>query len=501
MQTDKRNLISFIEENLRASEDFGINFVDPRNYKSRLLNKQNHVIYGRRGSGKTSLLNSLKEGAGDVIVLKINLEEYKGISFPNVLIHVFNKIFEELENKALKDIGNFRFYKRNKVKQLFNKINNEINDLSKSLDLPDHFDQEIREKTSSSEEGGIKSGASVEGLNGAGLGVEVSSNSKKLEEVETKKGVLVDKLSRIKNKLPAIKKYVAEAGKILHDKSIFLVFDDFYFINKKEQPHFIDFFHRLAKDTTFFVKVASIRHRTNLYKQVDGSYYGMEIGHDIQEIDLDYTLDRFKDLESFMRELLKTAISSIESDLKIKDLINKNGFKQLCLASGGVPRDFLSLFVDASYKVDCVGKVEVTSVAIEHFPNKASFFQSDSAEEFEQLKSCLEAVRQYVVDDKRTNIFLVSNEETNKNPSIMQIIRELIDLRMLHLVERSTSCAPSDGKMYSAYMIDIGSYPNEKPRNFKQIEPGRQDDKGRKDDIRSAPKLSLTTLLETMRDD
>ena len=63
---------------------------------------------------------------------------------------------------------------------------------------------------------------------------------------------------------------------------------------------------------------------------------------------------------------------------------------------------------------------------------------------------------------------------------------------MIHLVNPNTSSAPGDGKRYSAYMVDIGLFPNSNPRGFTQIEPGQKDERSREDKLRSAPKLNLS---------
>lgn len=53
-------LLTYLEENLRASRRAGLRFVDPRNYRESVLSRQNHVIFGRRGAGKSTLLASLE---------------------------------------------------------------------------------------------------------------------------------------------------------------------------------------------------------------------------------------------------------------------------------------------------------------------------------------------------------------------------------------------------------------------------------------------------------
>lgn len=482
------DLITYIDENIRASSDSGIDFIDPRNYKKRLASRQNHVIYGRRGAGKTSLVSALKNETNTIYAIRINLEDFKDISFPNVLIHVLLQVLRDLKAQIAEDIPRWRIIRAIKTRKFFETIEALIGQLEDKLKEPDTFDKSIREKTYEESSGSV-------GVEVSNTGARVSGNTYDEKEIETE--ISVDKLDVLRNMLPSIKEVIQKLVEVLKDKAVFIIFDDFYFLKKKEQPYFIDFFHRLAKDSPLFIKVATIKHRSKLYVNTGESYYGMEIGHDIQEIDLDYTLDRFADLMNFMKALLNEACKAVSAEIDINELMSSAGFKQLCLASGGVPRDFLSLFVKvASLKHGSIGKVEVTNAAIASFPNKYESFKSDSAEERVVLESCLNHLKQFVIEDNRTNIVLVPNEETEEHSRVRKIIKELVDLRMLHLVDANTSSAPSDGKMYSAYMIDIGSYKNPKQRNFKQIEPGIKDEKSRKDDIRSAPRLKMKEFYE-----
>src|SRR5260370_29959870 len=96
IRDEVHTLVAYIEENLRASSLAGLNFIDTRNFKGRLMARQNHVVFGRRGAGKSSLVKSVC-GPGDHVAIKINLEDYKGISFPNILVHVLLASYKELE--------------------------------------------------------------------------------------------------------------------------------------------------------------------------------------------------------------------------------------------------------------------------------------------------------------------------------------------------------------------------------------------------------------------
>lgn len=261
----------------------------------------------------------------------------------------------------------------------------------------------------------------------------------------------------------------------------------------------MDYFHRLTKGNNIFLKVATIKHRTRTYYQHDGSYVGVEVGHDIHDIDMDYTLDKFDDLKNFMQLLLKKAADECSVEIDFDEIFAGEGFSQLCLASGGVPRDFLSLFVKlasqyTSEEIERIGKIEVNEAAIANINNKFKSLITDSEEEREILEEYLSAIKDYVYSEERTNTFLVAKPELDDYPQERQAIKELVDLRLLHLIENNTSKAPSDGRRYEAYLIDVGLYENSRPRNFTQIEPGLKDDKSRKDKLRASPYLDLKKL-------
>ena len=119
--------------------------------------------------------------------------------------------------------------------------------------------------------------------------------------------------------------------------------------------------------------------------------------------------------------------------------------------------------------------------------------EKDSTEESNILEVTMSNIRDRVFTDKRTNVFLIENESLDKDETVKNIIKELIDLRFIHIIDNNTSAAPSDGKRHSAYLLDVSLYTNGRPRNFKEIEPNI---KKRRDDIRSAPRISVLSINE-----
>jgi energy-coupling factor transporter ATP-binding protein EcfA2 len=480
-------LVNYIEENLRASHSAGLTFIDPRHLQTRLSSKQNHVVFGRRGAGKSTLVSSL-DSAPEHLTISVNLEDYKDISFPNIILRVLRASCIELRTLTARITP---WYKGNVRATLFRRrLRTKEKELEELLYEPDKEQQEIRTKAT---QGNRSSAQLSQGATRVGGQIEHSS------EEEVSRSVSVDKLARLQIDLPVYKDLFAKASKLCSHAPIFLILDDFYFVPKSVQPEFVDFFHRLTKGTNLFLKVATIKHRSRLYKSTAESYIGVELGHDVYEIDMDYTLDNFADLQSFMRQLLGSAIGQSGAQLDVESLFGGEAFSQLCLASGGVPRDFLSLFVRLANSVvasrgEKIGKVDVNEEAIANINSKLEALNTDSAGEQQVLEKYLSAVRLFVYSKKRTNAFLVAKLELDQHPQERQAIKELVDLRLIHLVDSNISSAPSDGRRYEAYILDAGLYENSRPRNFTQVEPGARDSKSRKDQLRASPRLILSEL-------
>jgi len=482
-------LVRYIEENLRASKSAGIEFVDPRNFQTRLTTRQNHAVFGRRGAGKSTLVTSINKMHNCVIV-QLNLEDYKDVSFPNIILHILLASFKNLRNEIKRRNPWYKF--NFPAFDLCNALKEEETKLKNELYEPDKKEEQVRDKVSGEREAALAGGHSSIGVKG---------RSKRGYEKEISRVVPRDKLDFLRLELTNFKDLFDKASTICKNEPIFLVFDDFYFVSKEFQPDLIDYFHRLTKDTNLFIKIATIKHRSRLYRRDKGNYIGVELGHDIHAIDMDYTLDNFEDLTSFMHLLLGSANRASGANLEIDELFMGDGFTQLCLASGGVPRDFLSLFVDLvnkSVRLESrgIGKIEVTEAAIANVNSKIDSFRKDTGSEENILEKYLNTIKDFVYTEKRTNAFLVAKNDFQNFPQEAQAIRELIDSRLIHLVEKSTSSAPSDGLQYEAYIIDISLYDSSRPRDFNQIEPGEADAKSRKDKIRSAPKLSLKKISQ-----
>src|ERR1700739_1837424 len=140
MSSEVEQLRRIVQESIRVqrSGTKTIDYVDVSRALADMVAKQNHVIFGRRGCGKTLLLQATQQKVdGDVRVVYINCEDYKLHSFPNVLIEILDALFEELERNLQGWFG-----RRKISRALIQQIRAELNSLREK---PDESDRAVKE--------------------------------------------------------------------------------------------------------------------------------------------------------------------------------------------------------------------------------------------------------------------------------------------------------------------------------------------------------------------
>src|SRR5207244_11566221 len=87
--------------------------------------------------------------------------------------------------------------------------------------------------------------------------------------------------------------------------------------------------------------IGTIRHRPDRYAHSDPPL-GIKLGEDADQIDLDMTLDRYAVAKKFLLRILTNLAQ--ECGVDAAQLMTEGAVDRLVLASGGVARDFLSIF-------------------------------------------------------------------------------------------------------------------------------------------------------------
>jgi hypothetical protein len=481
-----------VEEGARASKGNISKFMEPaEGTLRRALSKRHHIIFGRRGSGKSSLLYKSADELskkGNPVAL-VDLEPFKGHQYPDIIISVLIATFKKysiwVENQMQNDKAKRLWYtlfikkkysdiRKEKV-ELLTKINKGIAGLVEHLYLSDNakLTQKINESNKEKNGNRIKSKASLfdNTIEGEIALATESSNSVEVKEEfkRSKQDYLVRKILDYQEIFTLLYKITQK------DSYIFL--DDLYHLVRTDQPDLIDYFHRISKGNNLWIKIATIRNRTSWYENTPQPI-GMKIGDDTEEINLDLTLEKFSLSKSFLKSILEVYIKEHKSP-KIEELLTDGGLDRLVLASGGVTRDFLGLFrrsiEEAKERVNRsgpdlqrgqkIGAEDVNIAAGSYGELKREEFQRDTLEDKDKLETSFENVKRFCLDKIKSNIFLIAQDAGG---SEIELIKELIDLRLVHQVKSRVTISSRPGKIYKAYLLDVSQYTGERAR--KDIE-------------------------------
>ena len=489
--TEMANLLTLVEEAARSTEEGIKHFVEPApGTLQRTINRRHHIVFGRRGSGKSSLL---RKAAADLTVDRrpiayVNLEAFKGHSYPDVLISVLISTFDEFIkwmdsaaihlptrtsfwNKYFGTTPRRPSFNREKSAQLSAKFKKSLESLEKELHRTDDAEIHVTSEAETTENATakVKASGNVTVFSAEGESSVGSARTNK-EEVEQKyKRSKTDFLHR---HILEFQRLFGDLGQ-LSDGDAYLFLDDLYHIRRSDQAHVLDYFHRLAKDHKLWLKVGTIRHRTNWYVHGDPPI-GMKIADDADEIDLDLTLEKYSLTKGFLTKIL-TNFATATNVGRLDGFLTDGALDRLVLASGGVARDFLSIFrrsvVVARERGGGprgvkVGVEDVNVAAGEYDSTKREDFKRDTLDDSSPLDAEFHKIRQFCLEKNNTNCLLLDKEQQHKD---VDLIHELVDLKLVHLVRSRVTVSGRRGRIYEAYMLDLSQYAGARKRRELQV--------------------------------
>lgn len=494
LNTDEMGgLVTLVEEAARSTEEGVKRFVEPApGTLRRATSRRHHVVFGRRGSGKTSLL---RKAAANLTVDRrpiayVDLEAFKGHSYPDVLLSVLISTFDEFRqwmdsaaihpstrtsfwNKLFGTAPKRPSFNRKQTADLSKKLAEQVELLKAELHRTDDADLTVKSSGETSGKGAVTVKAKV-GAPNAGIegGASTEYGQKASKEVEEKfKRSKIDFLHR---HILEYQELFLKLGKLSRGDS-YLFLDDLYHIKRTDQARLVDYFHRIAKDHRLWLKLGTIRHRTRWYVHGDPPI-GMKLGDDADEIDLDLTLEKY----SLTKEFLVRVLSSFAASLSIAPIsrfLTTGAVDRLVLASGGVARDFLSIFrraVDVArereggHRGERVGAEDVNVAAGEYDSSKREEFKRDTLDDTLPLEEEFRKLQEFCLAKNNTNCFLLDKEEQGAET---KLIRELVDLKLVHLVRSRVTVSGRRGHMYEGYMLDLSQYAgSRRRRKLRMIE-------------------------------
>ncbi len=477
-------------------------FVDPYNNLKTLSTQANHVVFGRRGSGKTLLLSQLfQEKQKKYLPVSIDCERWKELTYPNLLLKILIEIFSQIQDEYESSKPSIISLKKRKRKHQQSQLNNLQAELEKRLLEADEIKVDRHD---------VKTEKKLRefdvGLQSKITG-KVSRKKAVSEKVSRQYPQHILKIEYLNNNVDKFSEIISRSAEVLQKECIFLLFDDFYYISIDDQFRISDFLHRVCKNTNIYYKLATIRHRTTLYQRKADSYIqGIQEGADFMPIDLDFSLEEDMDLMlDFLNDILDHYCQL--TGIHYPDLFvdGDNGVGRLIWASGGVPRDLLHIFLqslkimkrDHKNRIHRIGKDQINEAAYVYCRrNKLAEFHTEFGDN-EQLLSANNDLLAYVGYLKRKTGFIV--KETKIPTEFHNTLNILQDLRLIHLYDKMFYSKTYHDNPYTAYILDIGQYSEILQRRgpiIKEFNILRHMDKSGDNELRSdAPPVTADIIV------
>jgi hypothetical protein len=186
---------------------------------------------------------------------------------------------------------------------------------------------------------------------------------------------------------------------------------------------------------------------------------------------------------------------------EIDSLFMGTGFDRLVLAAGGVPRDFLSLLLEALSPKgsgdERIGKDDVRLLSLQVFQRRIQELKVDSEQQDQDmLLKGINVLTRFCLD-KQQNIFLVRDQALQEQNGLRELLNRLLDYRIIHSVGSALTHKSFPGT-FTAFALDIGAYAKFRKLEgrFREVDITAPDARER---CRNSPIMELDTLIQLLK--
>ena len=264
-------LLTALEEATRAAPEGGpAEFVPPAGGELEQVEARfHHLIWGRRGSGKTSLLRHLeakRRNEGKVAVW-IDQELFMALSYPDVLVSSVLEVVRGVRAAAQRRAAGRTFWRR--LRDRVSRKSN-LGDTLAALDRAATNLEILRQLPNDREIQWTRSAGTGSALDAIGsvkagpMKGEVGAKLTEEQSVSSTETIVSSKEEYLERSLGETRRLVTEG--LQHVEGGFVFLDEFYRVERPDQPRVLGYMHRLVKDTGLWLKIASVRYWTTPYK-------------------------------------------------------------------------------------------------------------------------------------------------------------------------------------------------------------------------------------------
>lgn len=436
----------------------------------KVISIKDQIIYGRRGTGKTHLLKALQEKllADDqkYLPVYIDLRTFKPTLESNNDLYYALIIFQEIVVEVLKCVYVNLDYlyqeytveqqkiiidpQRRKILALLEKFNRSFDGKSFTKMGETGFRVNEVKKLATN----LKIAKIPELFGSKEVNKEIESEDEKIKYISFSD--MSDAISQL-----------LEAVDI---DRIFCLLDEWSEIPETSQYILAEFLKRTFVPKKVTLKIAAIPNRTQLISE---NRIGLEDGGDIFGYPLDnrYIYELYPEItKAFFNELLYKQLYLMDPQLyeffydnkekrPVHNFINiflaNQALREILIASAGIPRDFLNIFISA-YNIFFT-KTNNRHLVVADIRNATVEWYGVDKKKTVDANSNAKLLLDKIINDilitkKRCHFLIPEKYEKVKE------LNDLIDLRVIHLRKRGISHKGNKGVVYNVYYLDYACY-------------------------------------------
>jgi AAA ATPase domain len=381
--------------------------VDVRDTLATCLTPRHHLIFGRRGVGKSALMANTKsvvENNGDLTAW-LNLQSFNALDASTAFAHFAERLLE---------IPIHAFAGRVKP--------------AASLDAAKRIQEEIRN-------------------------ISPTRSPKTMQR-------LVPALQKL------MRQFCAEA-----QQNVFIFLDDIHYLPMSETPRFLDMVHGVTRDNPVYLKIAGIKHQTRWFSdnppvglQIGHDAEMIDLDVTLENPGLAKSF-LSQILAAYCERVGISSTAHVVSPAALDRLVLASGgvprdFLVLSADSIKIARE--------RPNARSSGVQDVNEAAGEYGKVKTQELERDAATSIGSAAvrlRALEIVRDFLLGDdparpdkKKFTFFRVSFSEKEAHSREYDLLQSLMDLRMIHLLNGSLSDGHHAGQRFEVYMLDLSRY-------------------------------------------
>lgn len=457
-------LLTALEEATRATPEGGpAEFVAPSGGElDQVQARFHHFVWGRRGSGKTSLLRYLEAKLHDEhkVAVWIDEELFMALSYPDVLVSSVLEVIRGVRSAAIKTASGQMNWWARLLKALGRR--SDFDDLIAALDRAAGNLETLRQLPNDREIQWTRTtgtGSALDAIGSVTAGPvrgQLGATETESESTSSSETVVSSKEEYLERSLDETRRLLKDGLKNINGGFVFL--DEFYRVEPADQPRVLGYMHRLLKDTGLWLKIASVRYWTTPYKG-GAPPQGMQPTQDANEVSLDRGLQLFDFTKEFLEEIFTSIATRAEID--IHRLMTEGALTRLVVAAGGVPRDYLRLAREAIKHArnrgpsdkqgsDKVMAEDVNSAAGQTAEPKFADLRTDAPGAAAELERLLEDLGEFCRHNK-VAYFMVDQ----RDPELAKQIDQLQDLRFVHLLFDGETVPNAGSRRHKVLLLDV----------------------------------------------